>query len=97
VFLCGSNLPPILLTGLLLFLALPLVSRESGDDDHQRVAAPQQLKRLHPNLRVLISLAGAPGFSAAASTVAGREAFVASCINLFINGNLGAGVSAAGV
>jgi chitinase len=60
-------------------------------------AALQQLKQLHPNLKVLLSLAGAPGFSAAASTAAGRQAFVAGCIDLFINGNLGGGVSAAGV
>src|SRR6516162_6228194 len=60
-------------------------------------AALQQLKQLHPNLKVLISLAGAGGFAAAASTAAGREAFVASCINLFINGNLAEGISAAGV
>jgi chitinase len=60
-------------------------------------AALQQLKQLHPNLKVLISLAGAPGFSAAASTAAGRQAFVANCIDLFINGNLAPGVSAAGI
>ncbi len=60
-------------------------------------AALQQLKTLHPNLKVLVSLAGASGFSAAASTGAGRQAFVASCIDLFINGNLGGGVSAAGI
>jgi len=48
--------------------------------------ALQQLKQLHPNLKVLISLAGADGFSAAASTALGarREAeaaaFVASCV-----------------
>jgi chitinase len=60
-------------------------------------AALQQLKQLHPNLKILISLAGAPGFSAAASTAAARQAFVANCIDLFINGNLGGGVSAAGV
>jgi chitinase len=63
-------------------------------------AALQQLKQLHPNLKVLISLANDPinpGFSAAASTAAGRQAFVASCIDLFINGNVAQGVSAAGV
>jgi len=38
--------------------------------------ALQQLKQLHPNLKVLISLAGAAGFSSAASTAAGREAFL---------------------
>jgi chitinase len=60
-------------------------------------AALQQLKQLHPNLKVLISLAGAPAFSAAASTAAGRQAMVANCIDLFINGNLALGISAAGV
>jgi chitinase len=60
-------------------------------------AALQQLKQLHPNLKVLISLAGAPGFSAAASTAAGRQTMVANCIDLFINGNLAPGISAAGV
>jgi chitinase len=60
-------------------------------------AALQQLKQLHPNLKVLISLAGAPAFSAAASTAAARQAMVANCIDLFINGNLATGISAAGV
>ena len=60
-------------------------------------AALQQLKQLHPDLKVLISLAGADGFSAAASTAAGRQAFVASCIDLFINGKVAPGISAAGV
>jgi chitinase len=60
-------------------------------------AALQQLKQLHPNLKVLISLAGASGFSAAASTAAGRQTMVANCIDLFINGNLAPGVSAAGI
>jgi chitinase len=60
-------------------------------------AALLQLKQLHPNLKVLISLAGAPGFSAAAATDASRQAFVASCVDLFINGNVAPGVSAAGV
>src|SRR5580692_12578380 len=60
-------------------------------------AALQQLKQLHPNLKVLISLAGAPAFSAAASTATGRQTMVANCIDLFINGNLATGISAAGV
>jgi len=60
-------------------------------------AALQQLKQLHPNLKVLISLTGAPAFSTAASTAAGRQTMVANCIDLFINGNLAPGVSAAGV
>jgi chitinase len=60
-------------------------------------AALQQLKKLHPNLKVMISLAGADGFSAAASSAASRQAMVASCIDLFIKGNLAPGISAAGV
>jgi chitinase len=60
-------------------------------------AALQQLKQLHPNLKVLISLIGAPAFSAAANTEAGRQTMVANCIDLFLNGNLGGGVSAAGI
>src|SRR6516164_7996169 len=60
-------------------------------------AALQQLKQLHPNLKVLISLAGAAGFSAAASTAASRQAMVANCIDLFINGNVAPGISAAGI
>jgi chitinase len=60
-------------------------------------AALQQLKQLHPNLKVMISLTGADGFSAAASSAASRHAMVANCIDLFINGNLAPGISAAGV
>ena len=46
--------------------------------------ALQQLKQLHPSLKVLISLAGVAGFSSAAGTANGREAFVANCIDRFI-------------
>jgi chitinase len=65
-------------------------------------AALQQLKQLHPNLKVTISLGGASaantaGFSYAASTPQLRAQFVSSCIDLFINGNLEPGISAAGV
>lgn len=60
-------------------------------------AALLQLKQLHPSLKVLISLAGASGFSAAAASDASRQAFAASCIDLFINGNVAPGISAAGV
>jgi chitinase len=52
-----------------------------------------QLKRVHPNLRVLISIGGAAAgngtFSAATRTPAGRQALAASCINMFIRGNVG--------
>jgi chitinase len=65
-------------------------------------AALQQLKQLHPNLKILISLGGASptataGFATAAATAAGRKAFAASCIDLFINGNIAPGISAAGI
>lgn len=53
-----------------------------------------KLKQLHPNLKTLISLGGASAsntaaFSTAASTEAGRQALAASCINMFIVGNVG--------
>src|ERR1700722_20376477 len=58
-----------------------------------------QLKQLHPNLKVLISIGGwnPPTynqlFDTAASTTAQRQAFVGSCINMFIQGNIASGVS----
>ena len=58
-----------------------------------------KLKQLNPSLRVLISLGGwteSYRFSDAALPT-NREAFVASCIDMFIKGNVAAGVSAAGV
>jgi chitinase len=76
---------------------LPTITGPYTGPLYGNFAALQQLKQLHPNLKVMISLAGALGFSAAAATDAGRQAFVASCINLFINGNLAPGISAAGV
>jgi chitinase len=78
--------------------SLPSVTGEAYPGPlYGNFAALQQLKQLHPNLKVLISLAGAPGFSVAASTAAGRQAFVANCIDLFIKGNVAEGISAAGV
>ena len=58
-----------------------------------------QLKQLHPNLKVLISIGGwnPPTFNTlfdqAASTEAQRQAFVSSCISTFIQGNIASGVS----
>jgi chitinase len=58
-----------------------------------------QLKQLNPNLKVLISIGGwnPPTyntlFDQAASTEAQRQAFVGSCINIFIQGNIASGVS----
>ncbi len=65
-------------------------------------AALLQLKQLHPKLKVLISIGGASAantanFSAAAATAAGRSQLASSCIDMFINGNLAPGVSAAGL
>jgi chitinase len=62
-------------------------------------AALQQLKQLHPDLKIMISLGGssstnAAGFSYAASTPALRAQLAASCIDLFITGNIAAGISA---
>jgi len=61
-------------------------------------AALLQLKQLHPNLKVMISLGGASaanaaGFSYAASTSQLRLQLVASCIDLFIKGNVAPGIS----
>ena len=53
-----------------------------------------ELKALHPNLRVEMSIGGWTGskyFSDAAATAASRKAFVASCISLIIDGNLPTG------
>jgi chitinase len=63
--------------------------------------AIQQLKELHPNLKVLISLGGqagdVTGFVTAAATPAGRATLATSCINLFVKGNIAAGVTAPGL
>src|SRR5579871_2631137 len=52
-------------------------------------AAIQQLKQLHPKLKVLMSIGGASAantaaFASAAATRAGRHALAASCINMFV-------------
>ena len=65
-------------------------------------AAIQQLKGLHPNLKVLMSLGGASAANTAAfvsdaSTASGRQALAASCIDMFINGNIAAGITAPGL
>jgi chitinase len=65
-------------------------------------AAIQQLKQLHPNLKVLMSIGGASAtntaaFVAAASTAAGRAQLAASCIDLFVNGNIATGITAPGL
>jgi chitinase len=63
--------------------------------------AIQQLKQLHPHLKVLISLGGQAGnnagWVAAAATSAGRAALASSCIDLFVKGNIAPGVQAPGI
>lgn len=65
-------------------------------------AAIQQLKQLHPKLKVLMAIGGASAantsaFSLAASTAAGRKALAASCINMFVKGNIAPGITAPGL
>ena len=63
--------------------------------------AIQQLKTLHPNLKVLISLGGqagnVTGFATSAGSAAGRTALAASCIDMFVKGNIAPGVQAPGL
>jgi chitinase len=63
--------------------------------------AIQQLKELHPTLKVLISLGGqagnVAGFVTAAATPAGRAGLASSCIDMFVKGNVAAGVTAPGL
>jgi chitinase len=63
--------------------------------------AIQQLKELHPNLKVLISLGGqagdVTGFVTASATAAGRTALASSCIDLFVKGNIAPGITAPGL
>ncbi|HUN83616.1 MAG TPA: glycosyl hydrolase family 18 protein [Terracidiphilus sp.] len=65
-------------------------------------AAIQQLKQLHPQLKVLMSIGGASAantaaFASAASTQAGRQALASSCINMFVKGNIAPGITAPGL
>jgi len=65
-------------------------------------AAIQQLKQLHPKLKVLISMGGASAsnvaaFVAASGTQAGRQALVSSCISMFVEGNIAPGITAPGL
>ena len=59
-----------------------------------------ELKAKYPNLKVIMSLGGYNGsafFSAAASTPAARQAFVQSCIDMYILGDPGAAVGDQGL
>jgi chitinase len=63
--------------------------------------AIQQLKKIHPNLKVLISLGGqagnVSGFVIGGATAAGRAALASSCIDTFVKGNIASGVTAPGL
>ncbi len=58
-----------------------------------------QLKQLHPNLKILLSIGGwnpptyNEAFQSASATTASRQAFVSSCINMFIKGNFASGLT----
>jgi chitinase len=61
-------------------------------------AALQQLKELHPSLKVMISIGGASSsntanFSSAAASASGRRELAASCIDMFIKGNIAQNIS----
>ena len=65
-------------------------------------AAIQQLKQLHPHLKVLMSMGGASApntaaFVSASSTAAGRKALASSCISMFVKGNIAPGITAPGL
>lgn len=65
-------------------------------------AALQQLKQLHPGLKVLMSIGGASAantanFANAASTAAGRQTLASSCISMFIQGNFASGITVQGI
>jgi chitinase len=68
---------------------------------HGNFGAIQQLKELHPKLKVLISLGGqagnVAGFVTGAATAEGRAALASSCIDMFVKGNIAAGVIAPGL
>ena len=55
------------------------------------------LKRAYPRLKVLISLEGKAADFAFDAQPENRQAFVASCVDIFIKGNLAANISAPGL
>ena len=57
----------------------------------------QELHRLYPRIRMLISLEGKPAAFADAAQPEKRTAFVASCIDMFLRGNLAPGLQAPGL
>jgi chitinase len=57
----------------------------------------QELKRRYPRLKILISLEGRASSFAEDARPENRRAFVASCVDLFLRGNLAPGVRAPGL
>jgi chitinase len=57
----------------------------------------QQLKRKFPRLRILISLEGSPASFAADAQPENLQAFVSSCVDLFIKGNFASGITVPGI
>jgi chitinase len=60
----------------------------------------QLLKKSYPSLPIMISIGGGgmnPSVFATAAQPANRQAFVASCINMYIKGNFAPGLSASGI
>ncbi|RRA48046.1 glycoside hydrolase family 18 protein [Acidipila sp. EB88] len=57
----------------------------------------QELRQRYPRTRLLISIEGKASAFADAAQPAKREAFVASCVDVFLRGNLGFGLRAPGL
>lgn len=57
----------------------------------------QELKRLYPQIKILVSLEGHSTDFATDAQPENRAAFVASCVDVFLRGNIAPGVSAAGL
>jgi chitinase len=60
----------------------------------------QELKALYPNLQIMVSIGGgamSPDVFSVAAEPANVNAFVTSCINLFINGRFASGITEPGI
>lgn len=60
----------------------------------------QELKKLYPNLKIIMGIGGGssnPNAFHTASLPANRQTFVQSCINMYIKGNFGPGISQPGI
>jgi chitinase len=60
----------------------------------------QELKKLYPNLKIIMSIGGGssnPNAFRTASLPPNREAFVKSCVDMYIRGNFASGISQPGI